>query len=359
MRRVPIHALKPGQKVGHQVFNGSGQMLLNSGVILTEKYIGKLYRLGITALYIDDGLLPDIEINDIISEKTRVDTIKHVKDIMGKQNESKSKSGASIIASQETVSLVYDIIDQLLNNNNLIMNLLDIRTLDDYTFAHSVNVCVLSVLTGISMGMVRSQLFHLAIGGLFHDIGKMLVPLPILNKPGKLTSEEFEEIKQHPDTGFNILRNDPNISRYSALIAHQHHERYNGEGYPKGLVGDEIHIFSSIVGMVDMYDALTADRVYRKAFPPHEAYEMILGAGNHLFKHEIINHFLKNVAAYPVGTIVQLSTGEIAIVIETKPGYALYPKVRILFTPDQRPVTKLVEISLLDNSHITIVPKKR
>ena len=359
MRRVPIYALKPGQKVGKPVFNGSGQKLLSKDIILTERYIDRLYRLGITALYIDDGFLPDIEVNDIISEKTRIDTIKHVKEIMGKGNESVSKPGAFIITSEETFNLVEDIIDQLVNNNNLIMNLLDIRTLDDYTFAHSVNVCVLSVLTGISMGMARSQLFHLAIGGLFHDIGKMLVPLPILNKPGKLTSEEFEEIKQHPNTGFDMLKNDPNISRYSALAAYQHHERYNGEGYPRGLVGDKIHIFSRIVGMVDMYDALTADRVYRKAFPPNEAYEMILGAGNYLFEHEIINHFLKNIAAYPVGTIVQLSTGETAIVIETKPGYTLYPKVRILFTPDQQPVTNPVEISLLDYHNITIVTKER
>ncbi|WP_242652629.1 HD-GYP domain-containing protein [Desulfofarcimen acetoxidans] len=357
---MPIYALQPGQKVGKPVINGSGQVLLNRGVILTRNYIDKLYRLGIVSLYIDDGLLPDIEVNDIISDKTRIDTIKHVKDIMTTHNEGQSKRcGASILASKKTLSLVYDIIDQLLDNNNLIVNLIDIRTMDDYTYAHSVNVCVLSVLTGISMGMVRSQLVQLAIGALFHDIGKMLVPLSILNKPAKLTPQEFEEIKLHPGNGFNILSNDTNISRNSALIAQQHHERYNGEGYPGGLEGEAIHLFSQIVGMVDMYDALTADRIYRKGVPPQEVYEMILGSGDCLFKQEIINQFLKNIAAYPAGTVVKLSTGEIAIVIETLPGYTQYPKVRILFTDNLEPVDEQIEISLLEHRNITILPSFR
>jgi len=351
MRRTPLTLIKPGMKVARPVCNGSGQVLLNAGVILNHRYIERLKSLGIPSLYIEDGFLPDIQIDDVISEETRIKAIAQVKNLL--QEHTKSL-GIQVYHTEKLHSTVNEIIDQLLSNNELIVNLMDIRALDDYVFAHSVNVCVLSLITGISLGYERAKLFHLGMGALLHDIGKIMVPKAILDKPGVLTPEEYLEIKKHPEFGMQILNNNPNVSSLSRLVVHQHHERYNGQGYPRGLREAEIHEFAQIVGMVDVYDALTADRVYRKAFPPHEAFEMISGAGDYLFSYHIIEPFLSNIAAYPAGTIVQLSSGDYAIVVHTAKGFPLHPRVRILFDKHLKPVTDGSEIELLDYHSLVI-----
>lgn len=352
MRRISTKALRPGMKTGRPVYNSNGNILINAGVILNERYIKRLNILGIMSLYIDDGFLPDIPVDDVISEQTRLQAVKQVRNLLS-VNSSMPISKA-IINANSMISTVNDILDDLFNNKSLMVNLVDIRSIDDYVFGHSVNVAVLALMTGISLGYDRAKLFHLGMGALLHDIGKIMVDKQILNKPGTLTVEEMNEIKKHPVYGLEILSKNPQISRLSTQVAYQHHERYNGGGYPQALKEDEIHEFSQITGMVDMYDALTADRVYRRAFPPHEAFEMIAGAGNFLFPFNIIQPFLNNIAAYPAGTVVELSSGEVGVVIETFKGFSLYPKVRILYDEQRKVIKYPYEICLLDHRNRVI-----
>lgn len=352
MRRVAIDNLRPGMKVGRAIQNSSGYTLLNAGVILNEKYIARLRLLGIPSLYIDDGFLPDIHVEDVISDQIRLKAVRQVKEILQKHSNSMGESNWETEKLYNTIS---EIIDQLLSDPQLIVELTDIRSMDDYVFAHSVNVCVLALMTGISMGYERPKLHHLGMGALLHDIGKILVPKQILNKPGALTEEEYSIVKKHPEFGLQILKNNTQVSSLSKLVVYQHHERYSGEGYPQGLKDIEIHEFAQITGMVDMYDALTSDRVYRKAFLPHEAYEMISGAGDYLFSYHLIEPFLSNIAAYPAGTPVELSSGEIAVVVGTKKGYSLYPRVRLLYDKKRRPVTSVEEIDLMDHRSLVII----
>ena len=354
MRKVPTSVLKPGMKTGRPIYNASGQVLLNSGVVLTERFIHRLKMLGVPAVYIDDGFLPDIEINDVISEETRVQAVARVKALLAEQERRRSPVGRAIIGVKDLYSTVNDIIDELLSNRSLMVNMVDIRCLDEYTFGHSVNVCVLAIITGITMGFSRQKLFHLGMGALLHDIGKIGVPLEILNKPGPLTREEFEIVKKHCAYGAAILEKDRHAGPLCRLVALQHHERYGGQGYPAGLAGDEIHLFARITGMVDTYDALTADRVYRRAFPPHEAYEMIAASGNYLFDFEVVKSFLHNVAAYPLGSLVRLSSGETGVVVETVRGYSLYPRVRILFDADGAPLPAPYEIWLGEHRRLVV-----
>lgn len=351
MRRLSLESIKPGMKVGRPLRNSNGQILLKAGVILSEKYISRLKLLGLQSIYIDDGLIPDIHVDDVIPEETRVKAIQQVKKLL--QAHSKSMGGG-ISETDKIYPTINDIIDQLLDNTKLMVELIDMRTMDDYVFAHSVNVCVLALMTGITLGFERPKLFHLGMGALLHDIGKILVPKSILDKPGRLTEEEYAEVKKHPQYGLDILSKNPHVSSLSRLVVYQHHERYNGEGYPQRLKDTEIHQFAQITGMVDMYDALTANRVYRAAFPPHEAYEMIAGAGNYLFDFDIIKPFLSNIAAYPAGSIVELSTGEIAVVISTKKGFSLYPKVRMLLDKEGKAIQEVVELDLFGSRNIVI-----
>lgn len=353
MRRLSIDLVRPGMKVGRSIYNSNGQVLLNAGVVLTRRYIDKLKSMGIPALYIDDGWLSDIQVEDVISEETRMAVTSQVREFFSNTGSNPSAS-RNIIGIKDIGHTVNEIIDQLLNSRDIVVNLTDIRSLDEYTFGHSVNVCVLALTTGIRIGYSKAKLFHLAMGALLHDIGKTRIPEHILNKPGKLTDEEFKEIQKHSEYGYEILLKNPNVSRLSALVAQQHHERYNGQGYPNRLENEEIHEFAQITGLVDMYDALTADRVYRRAFSAHEAYEMISASGNHFFDLRLVKAFLHHVAAYPAGTLVKLNTGEIAGVIDTTPGYTKQPRVRVLFSSDGQPLIEPHEIWLAENYKIFI-----
>lgn len=354
MRRVPTDSLLPGMKVGHNIYNSRGETLISRGVVLNKRYIESLKRLGIPALYIIDESLPDFYVEDVISEKSRVEAIKLVRSILKGQNSMKSRlDNALINRSRETIS---NIIDQLMDNPSLMVNLIDIRSIDDYLFGHSVNVCVLSLITGISLGYDRNSLMNLGMGSLMHDMGKTLIPGYILNKPGPLSDNEFSVIKRHSEYGYSILtNNDSNIKKISALIALQHHERYNGEGYPKGLLGANIHEFAQIVGIADVFDAMTVDRVYRKAHPPYEAFEMLAGSGDFFFDYKLVLAFLRNIAAYPAGTIVWLSSKEIAVVVETPKGFPLYPKVKVIYDANGNKLSEPVDLDLSLQNDITVL----
>ncbi|RKO67011.1 HD-GYP domain-containing protein [Desulfofundulus salinus] len=352
MRKVPTDLLRPGLKVGRAVYNASGQVLLQAGTILTERFITRLKMLGIPAVYIDDFV--GVEVEDVISEETRVQATAKVKALFLSESQRGTGPSRALIDVKDMISTVNEIIDELLSRRSLMVNLVDIRSLDEYTFGHSVNVCVLAVITGITLGYSRTKLFHLGMAALLHDIGKTRIPLEILNKPGPLTSEEFQLIQKHCIYGAEILQQDPEANLLCRIVAMQHHERHNGQGYPLGLKGAEIHEFAQITGLVDMYDALTADRVYRPAYPVHEAYEMIAGSGNFLFDFDIVQAFLSNVAAYPAGSLVRLSSGEIGVVIETKRGFSLYPRVLVLFSAQRQPLGKPYEINLAEHRHLTI-----
>ncbi len=355
MRRVPTKALLPGMKVSHPIYNGRGEILLNRGVILNQKYIESLSKLGIPVIYIFDEDLPDLYVEDVIDERTRIAAINTTKKILKNPNSSKSPLNWSLL--REARNTINEIIEQLIENRSLMVNMIDMRSFDDYLFAHSVNVCVLSLITGLSLGYDRYKLMNLGMGALMHDMGKTLIPAQILNKPGPLNESEFNVVKQHPEYGYTILTSTDSsyIKKTSALVALQHHERYNGEGYPKGLDGDGIHEFSQIVGMADVYDAMTVDRVYRRAHPPNEAYEMLAGSGDFFFNYKLVQYFLKNIAAYPAGSIVKLSSGETAAVMETPKGFSLYPRIKVLYDAEGNKLAEPVDIDMAKQNTITIV----
>lgn len=354
MRRVPIALLKPGMKLGHTLYNSGGQMLINHGVTLNNHYIDSLKKLGITAIYIIDDFYPEFYVQDVIDDNTRIGAIKLTKKIL--QGSSSSKSPLDKALMSEARSTIGCIIEQLVENPSLMVNLIDIRSIDDYLFAHSVNVCVLSLITGVSMGFSKPKLYNLGIGALLHDIGKTLIPPVILNKPGSLSTDEYTVIKRHPEYGYTILTSEESsIKKSAAIIALQHHERYNGEGYPKGIQSGSINELSQIVGIADVYDAMTADRVYRKAHPPHEAYEMLAGSGDFYFDYDIVRAFLSNVAAYPVGSVVRLSSNETALVVDTPKGYSLYPRIKILYDAEGNRLNEPVDVDLSEQSSLIIV----
>ena len=191
-------------------------------------------------------------------DETRQEASRLVKNILDNIDKQPKKVFVRCFFKKKLYNILDDIISQLLSNTNLIINLSDIRLADSYTFAHSVNVAVLALTTAISLGLTRSELRKLGIGAFLHDLGKIKIPLSILNKKEPLLTEEFAEIMKHPSNGYQLVQSHHLIDSASALVLLQHHERINGSGYPNNLKNEEIHYFAKICAIVDVYDALVA-----------------------------------------------------------------------------------------------------
>ncbi|GAW29683.1 MULTISPECIES: HD-GYP domain-containing protein [unclassified Carboxydocella] len=335
MKRILIYDAKPGMILARPVYSRDGVLLIKAGKKLTEKLIKSLFDYAIPTVYIVQPK-PWEEINiqtayekvkelpDVISFETRLEAEKLVAEFM-----SDIKAG-QLFNVKKARAVINEMIAQIISYPKVLTKLSDIRILDDYTFAHSVNVCTLAIAVGHVMGLEKSALYELAMGALLHDVGKCFIPESILNKPGPLTNEEMKIVRTHTERGFQILRMHPEISTLAANVARQHHERVNGTGYPQGLSEKQIHIFAKIVAVVDAYDALTADRVYKNMVLPYEAIEVLIASSYHSYDAEIVKAFVQNLAIYPIGSIVELLDGRLATVININRGIPYRPVVKII-----------------------------
>ncbi|MCX7711877.1 MAG: HD-GYP domain-containing protein [Clostridia bacterium] len=349
MRRMQVESLVPGMKLAKTIFTSDGRILLASGIELKDNFIDRLKLNGITEIFIEDEISSDVEVVDVVSENTRLEAKQIVKNLM------EQKNFADTLSSDKVKELINKIIDELLANDDILVNLANIKSVDDYTFEHSVNVCILSLITGIGLGLKGNRLKDLGVGALLHDIGKLRIPEEILKKPSQLTVEEFEEIKKHTVYGYEILKDHSNINMVSAFIAFGHHERFDGSGYPLQLRGDNIHQCARIVAIADVYDALTSDRVYRRKLRPHEVIEYITSLGSHHFDKEIVQEFIKYIAVYPIGTGVVLNTRERGLVIRADKNLPTRPVVRVVFDKNSQRLPTYYDVDLSKKLNVFIM----
>lgn len=340
MRRISVLNCKAGMILGKAIFYNGAAILLEAGAELTVAYINRLNILGITEVYIEDEISKDIVINDVVSEKTRVDAIEFIKETMS------SFGTGDLVYSIEVMEIVEKIVDDILSLDQILVNLIDIKTCDNYTFLHSVNVCILSIITGVKLELCHNELKELGIGALLHDIGKVMIPPQILQKNSTLTDDEYEVIKQHSIMGYNILRKVPQISEVAAMVALCHHERYDGKGYISGLKKDEIHIFSRIVAIADIFDALTSDRIYRKKISTNQAIDYLTVIAAPSLDEKVLHCFTKIIPPFPVGTGVILNNGEKGVVVSINENLPTRPTIRIVFNSDSSKKLKYDEVDL-------------
>lgn len=227
--------------------------------------------------------------------------------------------------------VVENITASILRNPGALLGLLRIKSKDDYTFLHSVSVCTLLVAFCRSRNLGDETTYQAGLGGLLHDTGKALVPDHILNKPGRLSDEEFAIIRRHPLDGYDILRKTPGLGPIPLDITLHHHERRDGSGYPDRLGGDDISELAQMAAIVDVYDAITADRVYHKGLPAAEALRKIYEWSKFHFNPVLAQEFVRCVGIYPVGTLVMLESGRLAVVVEPHESSLLTPKVTAFF----------------------------
>lgn len=331
MRFVPVHGLMEGMTVGKSLYDINHKLLLSQGNIITRKYVDRIVQLGYQGIYIDDELSADIEVKDVIRDELRMKAIQSLKDAFiftdletkGGQAQAKKKIDV-------TKMMITNIVEEIIENKDTMVNLIDLKFFDDYTFFHSVNVAVLSVLVGVELGLSREQLFNLGLAGILHDIGKIYIDKDILNKPSKLTSDEYEVMKKHSEFGYNYLKETYEIPSASYVAVLQHHEQYDGQGYPEGKKDNDISLLGRIICMCDVYDALTSNRPYRKQLLPSEAMEYIMANGGIMFDVNLTKIFARKVAPFPVGTYVRLSNGFLGIVTENFEEACMRPRVKII-----------------------------
>ncbi|MBU1042305.1 MAG: HD-GYP domain-containing protein [Proteobacteria bacterium] len=234
--------------------------------------------------------------------------------------------------------LVDRFVESVLRNGTAAVTLFKLRNFDEYTYTHSINVSILAVLLGKHLGLGKSSLLKLGLAGLLHDAGKEFVPQHILNKPGKLTGDEFRVVKAHPLAGFNLLRKqrDMQVDVLQAVL--EHHERHDGSGYPRGLRDDSIGLYSRVLAIVDVYDALTSKRVYKEALPPAKALALMYSMRDTQFAADDIDNFIRCVGVFPTGSLVRLTGGEHGIVMSINPGRPTKPQIKVVLNARMHPV---------------------
>jgi putative nucleotidyltransferase with HDIG domain len=242
---------------------------------------------------------------------------------------------------------VEEMTQSVLRNPDALLLINQLRETDEYTALHSVRVSVLVLAFGRYLGLQRPELEVLGLGGLLHDIGKMRVPAELLNKPGPLTEAEFEVMKTHVVEGVLLLNAVDDMAAGAVEVARNHHERYDGSGYPRGVRGEAIGPFGLIAGIVDVYDAVTSDRVYGQATTPYEALRYIYQQRGSHFDEELVLRFIQCIGIYPVGSCVQMNTGHIGLVISVHPNHRLKPMVLIVLDANGQRYAPPVLIDLL------------
>lgn len=355
MRIVATALLKENTKLAKPICNENGIPLIQSGIPLTRQVIDRLIGLGIAYVYIEDDRTNDIDAKPVISEKTRAESIQLIKreftKIADEMRLKKRFNGDHL--SKDFSKIIADILEEIKSNNDALMMLSDAFLHDSYIFSHSLNVTVYALGLALELKLSDKQILELGLGAILHDVGKMLTPPEILNKPGRLTKEEFEIMKQHTIDGFQMLKDLPNIPLLAAHCALQHHERMNGSGYPRGLKGDEIHLYAQILGICDVFDAVTSHRVYRRAMLPHEGLELLYSGSGTLYNTELIRAFRNIVAIYPDGLEVMLSDGRSGVVVKQNHELSTRPVVRIF--KENGMEVKPYDVDLMKTMNVTIV----
>ena len=367
MIQVAVDSVRKGMRLGVGVRDASGHLLLGPGVILNEEYIARLKVRGYGAVWIEDQDTGDIPYEENLSEATRIAAtaaiketfVMTAKDAQVLQSQSVSEIRATLKSPRfQKIFQYHPVIEQLMSNvghvvdevldRDILTGLNSIRSHDEYTYHHCLDMSVTSIMIGRHLGLSKEQLRKLAIGSILHDIGKIFVDDAILNKQGPLTPEEFKRMKDHSVLGYILLKDNLRLGILPPHIAYQHHERQDGTGYPRGLKGlnrisrgremyapGRLTLMGEIAAIADFHDACCSDRRYRKGFPPDRVWQMIRErAGTH-FNREIVEVFLSTLPIFPVGVQVIVISGRYkgykGVVAHVDRDHLDRPLVRLLY----------------------------
>lgn len=331
MRAINVEQLKTGMRIARTIYDDVGRILLNAGVVLNALYIEKLTSLGIPFIYIEDEILGHLEVDDVINDKVKLQTVKAVKDVV------KSASVQSSLDIRPVSDMVNEILDELKGVSNLMIQFIEPTNKNAYLYSHSVGVSVLSILTGIALGLDDLKLKTLGMGSILHDLGKSLNKGP-----------------EHTTHGFEILRQIRSLNILIAHVAFQHHEKYDGTGYPRKLQGEGIHQYAAITSVANTYYNLVTNPNNHARIYPYQALEQILAESGKSFNPEVVKAFSRNIAPYPVGATVRLNNGIIGVVIEVFRDFPTRPIIKQITNNTGGIQKSFPEINLIEEKNLCI-----
>ncbi|MCP4130298.1 MAG: HD-GYP domain-containing protein [bacterium] len=382
MRKIPVEELKPGMVFDKALYIDSSNMLVGANIAVSENDIKKLMTWGVTAIETtgellnadsyqndaEDGTLTEIapssdskdekkiveDYNNLLKKRKRlIDT--HKQACMDVEEVHRAIKSDQEFTTEKLENSVKNIIKILHENSNIFLFLYGLAENKDYMVVHSVNVTFYSLIIGIALEYPDSKLMELGLGTLLIDAGMLKIPVYIIYKQSNLTDQEYNQVKAHPLYGYQVLRRLGQVQENTALISLQHHEQFDGKGYPRGLKGNAINEYARIAAIADSYEAQISNRSYREKVYFYHAMRNLLSSGVNRFDPVILRVFLSRMSVYPIGSIVELNNGTIGIIIGSMPEKPLRPIIKLIFNEDRKRIEDTVIINLLKESSLYIV----
>lgn len=331
MRYISSPHIKPQMIIAKTLYTLKGDPLIMEGRSLNERTVQRIKDFGYNGIYIEDEISKDIKISDVISSKLKAEALHNFKNFYQRI----PRNINSYRDLDKLKNVVEDIINELISYKVTMINIVDIKTLEDYYYYHAVNTAIISLIIGLDLKLNRIQLFELGLAALLHDVGKAFIDNNILTKTAQLTEKEEEILQNHAYLGYKYLKDLNCLSTKTYIGVLEHHEKYNGTGYPNKKKDANIYIYGRIIAIASCYDAMTSEKPYNPAKNPSEAMEYIMGASGTLFDPELVQIFAKKVAPYPTGTLVNLSDNRTGIVINNYKDCCIRPVIKIIKSQDQ------------------------
>lgn len=341
---VRTRSLQEGMRIDQNIKDRLDRVLIAKGTHLENYQIEALTRMGINGVYVSEGeeeidnaakQLEEKEVSVVARNNiSKLRTEDRAKVKLSESIKKRVSEGIQFLYSDTestnftstSTSITKNLLKAIDDNAAIAVDITALKTSDEYTFKHSVDVATMSMVVAKKMGLAQQDIYNIGIAGLLHDMGKSKIPLEILNKPARLTDEEFEVMKQHSVYGYHILKDKDDFEMTIATAVLQHHEKMNGRGYPLGVTEEKISPYAKILSVVDVYDALVTERPYKKGMTQRDAIEIIMSMTEEL-DIKAMRSFLESVILYPVDSVVKLSNGEEACVVENHPESVLRPTV--------------------------------
>lgn len=352
MHSVTLDEIQPGMYLSKPLFSAEGKVLLHEGIEIKERYIQYLRNKGLTSLFIGDPHIQDViePEEDFYSAQHRQAARDDAREVV---EHFRAGKGINL---DRVKKLVSEWIDQLGQKPENMINLLDIRRKEGYMFSHAINTCILSIMTGLAMGYDTKQLDELGLAAILHDVGKIKFSKKLARQfPYYLTKNEREEYRRHSFYTLEILRENHTLSPEIVNACFQHHERWNGSGYPMGLKGNAICEYAQIISIADVYDRLIVGMPHRLPTPIYYAVAILNKAAGEYFNPAIIDKFNQNVAIYPMGKTVRLNNQQSGVILGVGIKSRTTPVVRITSSKDNNHINKIVELDLKKNPELFIV----
>jgi HD-GYP domain-containing protein (c-di-GMP phosphodiesterase class II) len=351
MRRISAQYAQPGMVLSADIYDYYGNLIMTQGTRLTYDNVAAIARMGGGELFFDDRRVDDVPVTPLIPPRLFGDTTRRLNAFIQDMAKTLKEAGGKKVETGPLEKAAYSFVGHFFPIVIGEPNPSGCFSLKDYDFVHPVQVAELSILLGRKLGFSQAELFELGLSALMENIGYLALPAGIMDEPTTLTSIEKHEISQHTQYGYQILGDYTDTPPSVVMTILDHHERWDGSGFPRGLKGEKISAFARIIGIADTYYALVSRRPHRQAYLPHEAIEFVMAYSGELFDPDMARLFSRVLPLYPTGVMVNLNTGEQGIVSNAQIGHVGRPVVRVCYDKDKQELKRPFDVDLTDSQH--------